>query len=159
MTLSAAVRLGLWPLAVTGLAALGWAALAPITQAALPAPVRLEQADTGPTVPYPADSLAARVEGTDPFRLGHRPAPVKYDPQASAAPPAGYTPPRAPLRLVGLVGGPPPLAALSGLPGIEGDRLLGVGQQVGGFRVVSIDGGRVRVAGQDTVWVLTLRQQ
>jgi hypothetical protein len=49
------------------------------------------------------------------------------------------------------------VAAIEGLPGIEGGRLLRVGEQLAGYRVASIEGGRVRVVGQDTVWVLMLR--
>jgi hypothetical protein len=116
-------------------------------------------AQAGPQA-YPADSLAALVQAGDVFRLGHRPAPVRYDPAAGAGP-QPWSPPvsRPVLRLVGLVAGATPLAAIEGLPGVEGGRLLKVGERVAGFRLMAIEGGRVRVAGQDTVWVLTLRQQ
>lgn len=159
MNVHGAARLALGPLALAGVGALGLAALAPVVPAQLPASPPDRRETVGLPDRYPADSLAAHLAATDPFRLDRRPAPVKYDPQAGAAAPGGYAPPRPELRLVGLVQGPTPLAAIAGLPGVEGDRLLGVGQQAAGFRVVAIESGRVRVAGQDTVWVLTLRRQ
>lgn len=155
------LRLALWPLAVAGAAAVIHSARVPIG-APLPRSARATRvaAQAGPQA-YPADSLAALVQAGDVFRLGHRPAPVRYDPAAGAAP-EGWTPPEAPraaLRLTGLVGGAVPAAAIEGLPGIEGGRLLKVGERVAGFRLMAIEGGRVRIVGQDTVWVLTLRQQ
>ena len=154
------LRLALWPLAVAGAAAVIHAALVPIG-APLPRTTRATRvaAQAGPPA-YPADSLAALVQAGDVFRLGHRPAPVRYDPAAGGSPQA-WSPPvsRPALRLVGLVAGATPLAAIEGLPGVEGGRLLKVGEQVAGFRLMAIEGGRVRIVGQDTVWVLTLRQQ
>jgi len=154
------LRLALWPLALAGAAAVTHAALVPIA-APLPRTTRATRvaAQAGPEA-YPADSLAALVEAGDVFRLGHRPAPVRYDPAAGAGP-QPWSPPvsRPALRLVGLVAGATPLAAIEGLPAIEGGRVLKVGERVAGFRLIAIEGGRVRVSGQDTVWVLTLRQQ
>lgn len=154
------LRLALWPLALAGVVAVIHSAGVPIA-ASLPRSARATRvaAQAGPQA-YPADSLAALVQAGDVFRLGHRPAPVRYDPAAGAGP-QPWSPPvsRPALRLVGLVAGATPLAAIEGLPGVEGGRLLKVGEQVAGFRLMAIEGGRVRVAGQDTVWVLTLRQQ
>lgn len=154
------LRLALWPLALAGVVAVIHSAGVPIA-ASLPRSARATRvaAQAGPQA-YPADSLAALVQAGDVFRLGHRPAPVRYDPAAGAGP-QPWSPPvsRPALRLVGLVAGATPLAAIEGLPGVEGGRLLKVGEQVAGFRLMAIEGGRVRVSGQDTVWVLTLRQQ
>ena len=154
------LRLALWPLALAGVVAVIHSAGVPIA-ASLPRSARATRvaAQAGPQA-YPADSLAALVQAGDVFRLGHRPAPVRYDPAAGAGP-QPWSPPvsRPALRLVGLVAGATPLAAIEGLPGVEGGRLLRVGEQVAGFRLMAIERGRVRVAGQDTVWVLTLRQQ
>jgi hypothetical protein len=150
----------LWPLAVAGVAAVMHAALAPVAPP-LPRAARASRAVAQLTPhPYPADSLAALVQAGDVFRLGHRPAPVRYDP-ATGTGPQSWSPPvsRPALRLVGLIAGPTPVAAIEGLPGIEGGRLLKVGEQLAGYRVTSIEGGRVRVVGRDTVWVLTLRHQ
>lgn len=154
------LRLALWPLALAGAVAVIYSARVPIV-ASLPRTARATRvaAQAGPQA-YPADSLAALVQAGDVFRLGHRPAPVRYDPAAGAGPQPWSPPvPRPALRLVGLVAGATPLAAIEGLPGVEGGRLLRVGEQVAGFRLMAIEGGRVRVSGQDTVWVLTLRQQ
>jgi len=161
MNIGAAMRMALWPLALAGAAALGRSALAPVAAAREGGGRRGERDARAASSPYAADSLAARAEAGDLFRLGRAPSAVRYDP-ASGAAPEGWTPPRPPrpaLRLTGLVGGAEPAAAIEGLPEVEGGRLLRVGERLAGFRIVSIDGGRVRVAGQDTVWVLTLRQQ
>jgi len=154
------LRLTLWPLAVAGAAAVVHATLAPIA-APLPRGARATRvAALATPQPYAADSLAALVQAGDVFRLGHRPAPVRYDPAAGGSPQA-WSPPvsRPALRLVGLVAGAVPVAAIEGLPGMEGGRLLKVGEHLAGLRVISIEGGRVRIVGQDTAWVLTLRHQ
>jgi len=154
------LRLALWPLAVAGAAAVLHAALAPVAAPLPRAPRAPRFAAQATSHPYPADSLAALVQAGDVFRLGHRAAPVRYDPAAGTGPQQWSPPPSRPaLRLVGLVAGAVPVAAIEGLPGIEGGRLLKVGEQLAGYRVTSIEGGRVRIAGQDTVWVLTLRHQ
>lgn len=154
------LRLALWPLAVAGVAVVARAALAPVA-APLPRAARATRvvAQASPQA-YAADSLAALVQAGDVFRLGHRPAVVRYDPAVGAGP-QPWSPPvsRPALRLVGLVAGAAPFAAIEGLPGVEGGRLLRVGEQIAGYRVTSIEGGRVRIVGQDTVWVLTLRHQ
>jgi len=158
---AAAARMALWPLALAGAVALGRAALAPVAALREGGSARGGRGSAAEPRPYAAESLAARVDEGDVFRLGHSPAAVRYDPAAGAAP-QGWTPPQPPrpaLRLTGLVGGAAPAAAIEGLPGVEGGRLLRIGEEAAGFRVVAIEGGRVRVAGQDTVWVLTLRRQ
>lgn len=158
MSFTAAVRFALWPLALTGAAAVFRVALAPIG-APLPARGRAShQATSADPSPYAAESLAAAVRAGDVFRLGHHPAAVPYNPATGGGAQSFVPPPMRPaLRLVGLIGGLTPEAAIEGLPGIEGGRLLRVGEQLAGYRVTGIEGGRVRIAGQDTVWVLTLR--
>jgi hypothetical protein len=60
------------------------------------------------------------------------------------------------MRLVGFLGGSPPLAIIEGIPGVEGGRLVRQGDTLGGLRVASIARGRVRIVGPDTTWTLTM---
>jgi len=80
-----------------------------------------------------------------------------YDPlrlAAQLAPP----PPRPVLSLVGVVIGAVPSVVIEGLPGVEGSRVLRVGDVVAGLRVKQISNGRVVIAGMDTTWVLEVRE-
>ena len=97
------------------------------------------------------------VVSRDPFRIGRRPLLPAYDPQRVAqqlAPPA----PRPTLVLVGVVNGREPSAVIEGLPGIEGSRVVRVGDVVAGLQVKKITSGRVVIAGMDTTWVLEVRE-
>jgi hypothetical protein len=103
-----------------------------------------------------AESVTAIVS-RDPFRIGRRPTLPAYDPQRLAeqlAPP----PPRPTLVLVGVVNGKEPSAVIEGLPGIEGSRVVRVGDVVAGLKVKKITDGRVFIAGVDTTWVLEVRE-
>ena len=102
------------------------------------------------------DSLAPQLVARDPFRLTRRPAAVAYDPLRLAeqqAPPA----PRPALVLVGLVTGMDPTAVIQGLPGVDGPRVLRVGDQVAGIKVRKIVRDAVWVVGMDSTWVLTIK--
>jgi hypothetical protein len=62
------------------------------------------------------------------------------------------------LVLVGLVDGSPATAVIEGFPGVEGARLVRVGDVIAGVRVAAIGSRTVRLAGMDTVWTLTVRE-
>jgi len=103
-----------------------------------------------------AESVVAIVS-RDPFRIGRRPTLPAYDPQRLAeqlAPPA----PKPTLLLVGVVNGREPSAVIEGFPGIEGSRVMRVGDVVAGLQVKKIMDGRVVIAGMDTTWVLEVRE-
>jgi hypothetical protein len=103
-----------------------------------------------------AESVGAIVS-RDPFRIGRRPTLPAYDPQRLAqqlAPPAS----KPTLLLVGVVNGREPSAVIEGLPGVEGSRVMRVGDAVAGLQIKSIANGRVIVAGMDTTWVLEVRE-
>jgi len=155
------LRLALWPLAVAGAAAVARAALVPIG-AALPRTTRAARvaAQAGPQA-YPADSLAAVVQAGDVFRLGHRPAPVRYDPAPQSVPAPSPTPTaaRPALLLAGVLLGGEPAAVIEGLPGTDGARVLHVGQVVAHYLLREVSADRAVIVGPDTVWVLTLRRQ
>lgn len=103
-----------------------------------------------------AESIAAIV-GHDPFRAGRRALLPAYDPlrlSEQLAPPL----PRPTLLLVGVVDGPNPSAVIEGLPGVEGSRVVRVGDVVGGFSIKKVLHGQVVISGMDTTWVLEVRE-
>ena len=103
-----------------------------------------------------AESVAA-VVSRDPFRIGRRPLLPAYDPLRLAeqlAPP----PPKPTLILVGVVNGLAPSAVIEGLPGVEGSRVMRVGDTVAGLKIEKITKSRVVIAGMDTTWVLEVRE-
>ena len=103
-----------------------------------------------------ADSVGAIVS-RDPFRIGRRPALPAYDPQRlveQLAPPT----PKPALVLVGVVNGSDPSAVIEGFPGVEGSRVVRVGDAVAGLQIKRIANGRVVMAGMDTTWVLEVRE-
>lgn len=131
----------------------------PLGQVNLPASAHIGAAVTRATQQPPIDSLAAAMAVRDPFRFTHRPAAVAYDPLRSAE----QTAPAAPkpvLQLAGIVweGGRDPTALIEGFPGIEGVRVVKVGDLVAGLRVQRISGDFVRITGMDTTWVLKVRE-
>jgi hypothetical protein len=107
--------------------------------------------------PYSADSLARMTVARDLFRSMRRPASLAYDPQRATVPDVPQAPKPA-LALVGLIAGAQPSAVIEGFPGIEGSRVVRVGDVVGALRVKRIEGDRVVIVGMDTTWVLTVRE-
>ena len=104
-----------------------------------------------------ASESIATIVSRDPFRIGRRPLLPAYDPPRLAeqlAPP----PPKPTLILVGVVNGTNPSAVIEGLPGVEGSRVVRVGDVVAGLKVQRIADGRVVIAGMDTTWVLGVRE-
>jgi hypothetical protein len=145
----------LWTLPLTGIAALCWAALAPIapTIALRPATRGVEPAFARP---YRAESLARLAVNGDVFRLRRTPAGTGYDPMRGAvseAPPA----PKPQLALSGIVWGAEPAAIIEGLPGTEGPRVLRRGETVAGLCLHEITRERVTVVGLDTTWTLKVK--
>lgn len=109
-----------------------------------------------------ADSLlmaSDRVATADPFRLDRRPADVPFGtPAAASTPPTpGANPARPNLALSGLVGGPPWVAILDGVPGHEGSVLLRAGDTLGGIKVRAVSGTSATISGFDTTWKLTVK--
>jgi hypothetical protein len=103
------------------------------------------------------DSLATATIERDPFRLTRRPATSTYDPlrldEAAAAAPKPV------LQLAGIVweGGRDPTAVVEGFPGVDGPRVVKVGDVVSGLRVQRIARDAVRIDGMDTTWILKVR--
>lgn len=102
------------------------------------------------------DSVAMITAG-DPFRITRRPALPAYDPLRLAeqlAPP----PQRPALVLVGVLEGLQPSAVIEGFPGVEGARVVRLGDVISGLAIKKVGGERVVVMGMDTTWVLQVRE-
>jgi len=156
--MTADLRLPLLVVGLLGVIASVRIAARPIANVQLPrAPV---YDSTGQTVSsgsrIAAESVTA-VVSRDPFRIGRRPILPPYDPlrltEQLAPAPAKPT-----LILVGVVNGIEPSAVIEGLPGVEGSRVMRVGDVVAGLQITKITNGRVVVAGMDTTWVLEVRE-
>ena len=108
----------------------------------------------------PAESLARAVDAIRDGNIFRRDRRVAEDAPAPTSPPSamGMRPPRPPLVLRGLVGGPPWDAVLEGIPGREGTVVVRVGDSLNGFTVRAVRGDTVFVRSQDTTWKLTLRR-
>ena len=103
------------------------------------------------------DSLDAVATRGDPFRQSRRPAPVPFDPVNPTDAPPPPAAPRPSLALVGILIGDEPAALIDGLPGVDGTRVLRVGETAAGYTVRRIEPDRVTVQGADTTWTLTVR--
>lgn len=136
------VRLAAWPVVLVE--------LSPAANASVP----VQGANAAPRLV--AESLAPIVS-RDPFRVTRRPATAAYDPLRLAeqlTPP----PPKPLLTVVGLMGGAEPAAVVEGLPGVEGSRVVRVGDVVAGLRIERIGSEQVVIVGMDTTWVLKVRE-
>jgi hypothetical protein len=142
--------------AVAGLVLGARLVLWPLAPVVVPEAIAADRPVATTAGPVP-DSLVQRFVARDPFRLTRRPADVSYDPLRLAeqlAPPA----PKPALVLVGLVAGTNPTGVIQGLPGIDGPRVLRVGDQVAGIKLRRIARDTVWLVGMDTTWVLTIRE-
>lgn len=144
-----------WILLLSGVVGLVYATVRPIDGAAA-APRSMPARPASVSVPYSAESLSHVVTSRDVFRAGRRPSAVGFDPLRSDQP--LEAPLRPVLALVGIVAGREPSAVIEGFPGVEGGRVVRVGDVVAGLLVQRIAPGGVRVVGMDTVWVLTVRE-
>jgi hypothetical protein len=134
------------------------------------APVTLGDPREGGVVPEQApaparanaDSLAIAIARRDPFRLARAPAAVAFNPDPPSSGGAPVQPPRAPrptLALAGVVLGADPVALIDGLPGVEGSRVMRVGERAGDYVLRAIAADHVVIAGPDTTWTLHVRSQ
>ena len=152
------LRLPLLVVGLLGITASVRIAAGPIASIQLP-PSRASDSSaqtSGSATRIAAESVATIVS-RDPFRIGRRPLLPAYDPLRFAeqlAPP----PPKPTLILVGVVNGLEPSAVIEGLPGVQGSRVVRVGDVAAGLQVKKITNGRVVIVGMDTTWVLEVRE-
>jgi hypothetical protein len=149
---------GVWAWVLLGAGALALSMGMPLPKAGVPGPDRPLPPPTASYRRYAVDSLAHLTVARDVFRSARRPSSVAYDPQRAVAPVESNQPPKPALALVGIVAGPEPTAVIEGLPGVDGARVMRVGDLVSGVRVMRIASDHVRLAGMDTVWVLRVRE-
>lgn len=93
------------------------------------------RSDAWPT----ADSLIAAADAaaeSDPF--GTAAVAVPNVAQTGAMPPGPMPPPRPPFILLGILGGPPWSAVVSGIPNTMGPVLLRMGDTVGGYSIARV---------------------
>lgn len=105
-------------------------------------------------------SATAELRSRNPFRLARRPTDIVHNPWQPPAPPTPPPPaaPRPVLTLAGILGGPPWLALIEGIPGAEGGALLALGGEAQGVRFKRLGGDTVFLVGFDTTWALTPRR-
>ncbi len=151
-------RMTAWTCVVTGAGAVLWAAVAPPVTGPGIAPPRPSTPFHASLRRYPTDSLARVAVSRDPFRSARRAASVAYDPQRAAAAVELSQPPKPTLALLGVVAGAEATAVIEGLPGVEGSRVVRVGDAIAGIKVQRIAADQVRLVGMDTVWVLRVRE-
>jgi len=132
------VRVALWPLETIQL---------PATAPAQPTDASVTRASSTQPVPF--------IE-RDAFRLSRKASPVAYDPlrlTEQVVP----SPPKPVLTLLGVVYGAEATAVVQGFGGIDGFRVVRVGDRVVGIVVKAIGPREVWLVGFDTTWVLRLR--
>ncbi len=115
-------------------------------------------------VVWAGDSVSAAtpsITTRDPFRLSRRPAMVPYVLTPPGTGSQSLPPTRPPLALVGLVGGPPWLAILDGVPGHAESMVARAGDTLARAPTVlvlrAVRRDTVVVRGVDTTWMLPVR--
>lgn len=145
-------------LALVGAALLGWRATLQRPVAAPPVIWPIEEPAAYPG-PRALETAAKTVSASDPFRLERRPSSVAYGsvPDGASAAPPPPKPPKPGLALAGVVGGPPWVALLDGVPGKNGSVVVHAGDSVAGLKVRSLGPDGITITGFDTTWKLTLK--
>lgn len=159
-----ALELAMWS---TAIALLVWAVLRLATWT--PATVGQGHAVAGEVARRGASSslINAAAEVTvnrNPFRIDRRPADVAFGMIYTGAAAAGQdvqpviSHPRPLLVLAGIIGGPPWLALVEGLPGLSGSLLVQAGEVIGDLRIRGVGPDAVSIQGPDTTWNLPLKK-
>ena len=104
------------------------------------------------------DSLVVSLVDHNPFRLDRSPAAIAYNSGPVEPADVEPTPPKPHLLLTGILWGEEPSAIVEGLPGIEGARVLRVGESSGSIRIRRITRQDVTLVGMDTTWMLQVRK-
>lgn len=99
--------------------------------------------------------VARQVVASDPFRFDRRPAEIPFgsSPPAPLIESAMARPP----QVTGILG-PPWRAALEGIAGREGPRLVAAGDTLAGWRVLTVHPDTVVIQSRDTTWRLPVRR-
>lgn len=112
------------------------------------------------------DSTFAELEATivsnDAFRLANAPASVRFDPAAEVrigTLPSGSPAARPTLTLKAIVGGPPWLGVVDGIPGQPPGTIVSDGSAFEKLTVRSVTRDSIIIQGPDTAWVLSFRRR
>jgi hypothetical protein len=117
-----------------------------------------------PVSPQPsltADSLstlANRIVSADAFRIVRRPSPILFGSAADAGAASAPKPPKPALVLSGIIGGPPWIGVVDGVPGHDQSVLVHPGDSIAGLRIQRVTKTLVLIVGLDTTWRLTVHQ-
>lgn len=121
----------------------------------------------GPAPDDPPDGVIDAAEDlivtNDPFRLANAPASVRYEPDDEGASGTGVmsaSPPpvRPNMILKAIVGGPPWLAVIDGLPGQPPNTVVRSGSAYDKLIARAVTRDSVVIQGPDTTWVLSFRR-
>lgn len=105
-------------------------------------------------------SAAMELQNRNPFRMERSPTSIRFGSMqvAPAADVVEVHANRPNLALAGIIGGPPWIALVEGIPGQEVGVALMQGEEVNGFRLVRLRGDTAVLSGLDTTWVLLPKQ-
>jgi hypothetical protein len=108
------------------------------------------------------EELNAHVEqivDADLFRLSRTPSPIPYssETQINMSGPIDR-PSRPQLILAGIVGGPPWVALIDGIPGRTGSVVVRRGDTLSGLLIRDITRTQTIISAADTLWKLTLKR-
>lgn len=103
---------------------------------------------------------ATVLRDRNPFRLERRPTSVRFGSLESELAPEDVQVhvDRPRLTLAGIVGGPPWMVLVEGIPGRESGAVLIQGEEINGFRLEHVHGDTAVLIGIDTTWVLLPKQ-
>jgi hypothetical protein len=102
-------------------------------------------------------SASAVLRDRDPFRVERAPTSVRFGaaPVTPSEPAVETRPERPKLVLAGIVGGPPWMALVEGVPGREGGVILVQGETMNGIRLDRLWSDSAALSDSDTTWVLS----
>lgn len=103
---------------------------------------------------------AVELRNRNPFRMERRPTSVRFGSAevAQVAEVVEVHDHRPNLVLSGIIGGPPWIALIEGIPGREIGVALVQGEEVNGIRLERLQGDTAILSGLDTTWVLMPKQ-
>ena len=102
------------------------------------------------------DSAVEAIRRAAPFQPTRIPVPPTRASASVAS--VALPPPRPVLTLTAVGGGRSPVVILDGVPGMEGSRLVRVGDSLGGLTIRKIIRGVVTIVGYDTTWTLAVKE-
>lgn len=97
-----------------------------------------------------ADSMLQR----NPFRIGRRPSEARFGRPDLVTTDASQSADQVTLSVMGVVWASTPTAVIAGLPGVDGQRAMRLGDLVSGIRLAGIRSTDVLLVGRDRTWRL-----